>query len=119
MRMRWLAFLLFAGGLAVGLRVGMTGTAHASDPTRPGKPWNEVFLPFGNGKGNTMCVDVPGGTTAPGAQLQLYGLPGLRQRRGDPGARIGPTTGAGAACSAAAAPALPRTGLLEGQAERS
>ena len=72
MRMRWLAALLFAGGLAAGLGVGMTGTAHASDPSRPGKAWNEIFLPFGNGKGNTMCVDVPGGTTAPGTQLQLY-----------------------------------------------
>ena len=77
MRMRWLAALLFAGGLAVGLGVGMTGTAHGSDPTRPGKPWNEIFLPFGNGKGNTMCVDVPGGTTAPGAQLRFTACQGF------------------------------------------
>jgi hypothetical protein len=72
MRMRCLAALLFAGGLAAGLGAGLTGTAHAADPTRPGRPWNEIFLPFGNGKGNPLCVDVPGGTTAPGAQLQLY-----------------------------------------------
>ena len=72
MRMRWLAALLFAGGLAAGLGVSLTGTAHASDPSRPGKTWNEIFLPFGHGKGNTMCVDVAGGTTAPGTQLQLY-----------------------------------------------
>jgi len=71
-RMRWLAALLFAGGLAAGLGAGLTGTAHASDPTRPGRPWNEISLLFGHGKGNTMCVDVPGGTTTPGAQLQLY-----------------------------------------------
>ena len=70
--MRWMAALLFAGGLAAGFGAGMAGTAHASDPSRPGKTWSEIFLPFGNGKGNTMCVDVPGGTTAPGAQLQLY-----------------------------------------------
>jgi hypothetical protein len=72
MRMRWLAALIFAVGLAAGFGAGMTGTAHASDPTRPGNPWNEIFLPFGHGQGNTMCVDVPGGTTAPGARLQLY-----------------------------------------------
>ena len=72
MRMRWLAALLFAGGLAAGLGAGLTGTAHASDPTRPARPWNEIFLPFGNGMGTTMCVDVPGGTSAPGARLQLY-----------------------------------------------
>ena len=71
MRMRWLAALLFAGGLAAGVGVGMTGIAHASDPSRPGQGWNEIFLPFGHGKGNTMCVDVAGGTTAPGTQLQL------------------------------------------------
>jgi hypothetical protein len=70
--MRWLAALLFAGGLAAGLGAGLTGTAHASDPTRPARPWNEIFLPFGNGTGTSMCVDVPGGTSAPGARLQLY-----------------------------------------------
>ena len=72
MRMRWLAALFFAGGLAAGLDRGLTGTAHASGPTRPGKPWNEIFLPFGHGKGNTLCAGGPGGTTAPGAQLRLY-----------------------------------------------
>jgi hypothetical protein len=70
--MRWLAALLFAGGLAVGLAAGLTGTAHAADPTRPARPWNEIFLPFGTGTDTSMCVDVPGGTSAPGAQLQLY-----------------------------------------------
>jgi hypothetical protein len=72
MRMRWLAALLFTGGLAAGLGAGLTGTAHAADPTRPVRPWNEIFLPFGNGTDSSMCVDVPGGTGAPGAQLQLY-----------------------------------------------
>jgi hypothetical protein len=70
--MRWLAALLFAGGLAAGLGAGMIGTARAADPARPARPWNEIFLPFGNGKGNTMCVDAPGGAAAPGKQLQLY-----------------------------------------------
>ena len=54
MRTRRMAGLLFAGGLAVGLAVGMTATAHASDPTRPSEAWNEIFLPFGNGKGSTV-----------------------------------------------------------------
>ena len=72
MRMRWLAALLFAGGLAAGLGAGLTRTAHASDPTRPARPWNEIFLPFGSATGTAMCVDVPGGTGAPGARLQLY-----------------------------------------------
>ena len=70
--MRRMAGLLFAGGLAAGLGADLTGTAHAADPTRPVRPWNEIFLPFGNGTDTSMCVDVPGGTSAPGAQLQLY-----------------------------------------------
>ena len=37
MRMRRMAGLLFAGGLAVGLAGGMTATAHASGPMRPGE----------------------------------------------------------------------------------
>ena len=80
MRTRRMAVLLAAGGLAAGLGAGMTGMAHASDPTRlgpamtgiarasaptrPGEAWNEIFLPFGNGKGSSMCVGVPGGSTA-------------------------------------------------------
>ena len=80
MRMRWLAALLFAGGLAAGLGAGLTRTAHASGPARPARPWNEIFLPFGNGTGTAMCVDVPGGTSAPGARLQL--VPQGRESRG-------------------------------------
>ena len=45
MRMRRMAGLLFAGGLAAGLGAGMTATAHASDPAPPAKTWNEIFLP--------------------------------------------------------------------------
>jgi hypothetical protein len=74
MSMRRMAGLLFAGGLAAGLGAGMTAIAHASDPVRPAKAWNEIFLPFDNGKGNTMCVDVAGGDGAaagarPGAPI--------------------------------------------------
>ena len=66
-----MAALLAAGGLAAGLGAGLTGIAHASDPTRPGKAWNEISLPFDNGKGIAMCVGAPDGSTAAGAWLQL------------------------------------------------
>jgi hypothetical protein len=58
MRMRWLAALIFAVGLAAGFGAGMTGTAHASDPARPGNPWNEILLPFGHGQGNTEIMEL-------------------------------------------------------------
>jgi len=67
-----MAALLATGGLAAGLGAGLTGIAHASDPTRPGQAWNEIALPFDSGKGSTrMCVGVPDGSTAAGARLQL------------------------------------------------
>ena len=50
----------------------MAGAAQASTPGVPDPSWNEIFVPFDNGLGNTMCVDVPGGSTSPGALLQLY-----------------------------------------------
>ncbi len=68
MRKRTMAALLGAGVLALGLSIGLAATAHASDPTVPSETWNEIFVPFDNGQGNTLCADVPGGTTAPGAQ---------------------------------------------------
>ena len=72
MRTRRMAALLATGGLAAGLGAGLTGIAHASDPTRPGQAWNEIALPFDSGKGSTrMCVGVPDGSTAAGARLQL------------------------------------------------
>jgi hypothetical protein len=42
MRTRWLVALIFAVGLAAGVDAGMTGTAHASDPARPGKPFGNA-----------------------------------------------------------------------------
>ena len=72
MRTRRMAALLATRGLAAGLGAGLTGIAHASDPTRPGQAWNEIALPFDSGKGSTrMCVGVPDGSTAAGARLQL------------------------------------------------
>jgi hypothetical protein len=80
-----MAALLAAGGLAAGLGADLTGIAHASGTTRPGQAWNEIFLPFDNGKGSSMCVDVPGGSVAAGARLQLsrchgYAADGASQR---------------------------------------
>ena len=68
-RKRTMAALLSTGNAyALGLSIGLAATAHASDPTVPSETWNEIFVPFDNGQGNTLCADVPGGTTAPGAQ---------------------------------------------------
>ena len=65
-----MAGLLFAGGLTAGLGAGMTAIAHASDPARPAQAWNEISLPFDNGQGNPMCVDVAdGGPPVTGAPL--------------------------------------------------
>ena len=58
--MRRTAGLLFAAGLAAGFGADMTAIAHASDPVRPAQAWNEIFLPFDSGKGNTLCVDAAG-----------------------------------------------------------
>jgi hypothetical protein len=58
--------------LAAGLSAGLSGTAHASDPTVPSATWNEIYIPFDNAAGNRLCADVPGGSTSVGAQLQLY-----------------------------------------------
>ena len=76
--MRRMAGLLFAGGLAAGLGA-VTAIAHASD-RRPAQAWHEIFLPFDNGQGNTMCVDVAdGGGTAAGTGC---GFPGpVREER--------------------------------------
>ena len=83
MRMRRMAGLLFAGGLTAGLGAGMTAIAHASDPVRPAQAWNEIFLPFDNGQGNTLCVDVADGGTAAGARLWLSRCHGYA-RNGEP-----------------------------------
>jgi hypothetical protein len=64
--------LLSGGVLAAALSVGLVGTAHASDPTVPSATWNEIYIPFDNAAGNHLCVDVPGGSTSAGVQLQLY-----------------------------------------------
>ncbi len=73
MRIRKIAITLFTAALAAGLSIGVAGAAHAaSDPTVPDPVWNEIFVPFLNGQGNTLCVDVPSGSMSSGTRLQVY-----------------------------------------------
>jgi hypothetical protein len=72
MRKRRIAALLGAVALAACFSASLAGTAHAADPVVPSSTWNEIFAPFDNGRGNTMCVDAPGGTSQVGASLQFY-----------------------------------------------
>ena len=71
MRIRTMASLLSAAALTASLSIALAATAHA-DPLVPAGTWNEIFLPFDNGHGNTMCVDDPGGSGAVGTQLQFF-----------------------------------------------
>src|SRR5450432_3207376 len=75
--------LLSAGVLAVGLNTVMAGSAQAS--VTPATTWNEIWTPYQTAQSNTLCVDVPGGSTARGLHLQLfhchgYGSDGAPQR---------------------------------------
>lgn len=76
MRLRKLAALCFGGLLTAVLSIGLSATAHASDPTVPSATWNEIFIPFDNAAGNQLYVDVPDGSTAPGLALQFYSCHG-------------------------------------------
>ena len=66
-----LAAALAAAGLVAGLSLAGTGTARATDFPTPGV-WSEIFNPYLNAKGNTLCFDDPSGSTANGQQVQLY-----------------------------------------------
>jgi hypothetical protein len=70
MLIRRMAFLLSAVALAVGLSTAAAGTAQAA--VTPDSTWNEIFAPYLTAQSNTLCVDVPGGSTSPGAALQLF-----------------------------------------------
>jgi hypothetical protein len=50
----------------------MAGAAQAASSVDPGSGWNEIYLPFDNGKANTMCVDDPGGSRSAGTLLQFF-----------------------------------------------
>jgi hypothetical protein len=84
MLIRRMVILLSAGALAVGLSTAVGGAAQAS-VTPPTTGWGEIWVPDVSAQSNTLCVDVPGGSTSRGAQLQLfhchgYGSDGAPQR---------------------------------------
>ena len=83
MRIRKIVIMLFAGTLAAGLSTGMAGAAHAaSDPTIPDPVWNEISVPFLNGQGNPLCVDVTNGSMSSGTRLQLFHCHGYDSQGG-------------------------------------
>jgi hypothetical protein len=62
--------------LTVGLSLGLSGTALASDPTVPSTAWNEIYIPFDNVAGNRLCVDVTNGSPWVDTVLQFYSCHG-------------------------------------------
>jgi hypothetical protein len=66
-----LAAVLGAAGLAAGLSAAGTGTARATD-FPPADGWAEIFNPYLNAQGNTLCFDDTNGSTSDGARAQLY-----------------------------------------------
>jgi hypothetical protein len=74
-----------AAAVAAGLSVGLSGMAHASDPTVPSTSWNEIYIPFDNAAGNRLCVDIPIDSSSAGVALQFsncrgYSSGGVDQR---------------------------------------
>ena len=61
---------LAAAALAAGLSISAAGAAHA-DPIVPAT-WAEIYNPYLNAAGNTLCVDDPSGSTAQFQKLQLW-----------------------------------------------
>lgn len=70
-RLTRLTGLLAAGALAAGLSMTSAGTAQASVTPDP-ISWNEISDPYLNAQSNTMCLDVPGGSTVEFTNLQLF-----------------------------------------------
>jgi|tagenome__1003787_1003787.scaffolds.fasta_scaffold20949309_2 hypothetical protein len=68
---RLLAGALAAMGLAAGLTMGGTGTARA-DVVPPSGTWSEIFSPYLQAQGNTLCFDDPSGSTARDQPMQLW-----------------------------------------------
>ena len=63
--------LLAAGGLAVGLSIGLAGGAQAGIVV-PDTTWNEIWSPGLTAQSNTMCLDVPSGSRTLSLRLQLF-----------------------------------------------
>jgi hypothetical protein len=66
-----MASLLSGAALLVGLIVATPGAAHAT-VTPPSDGWAELFLPEEPQVGYSLCLDVPGGSSAPGTRLQAF-----------------------------------------------
>jgi hypothetical protein len=66
-----LAGALAAIALAAGLTLAGTGTARA-DVTPPASGWAEIFSPYLNAQGFSLCFDDPNGSTSSGTGQQLY-----------------------------------------------
>jgi hypothetical protein len=65
--------LLAAGTLALGMGAGLAGTGQAAIVV-PGPPptWAEIWNPSLTGQSNTMCLDVPSGSSTSQLRLQLF-----------------------------------------------
>ena len=80
-RSRKLAGVLAAIGLAAGLTMAGTGTARADViPPSPGD-WAEIFDPYINTHGFSLCVDNPGGSSDI-QKIQLYHCHGYASNGG-------------------------------------
>jgi hypothetical protein len=66
-----LAGALAATGLALGLTLGATGTARA-DVTPPANTWSEIYNPYLNAQGFSLCADDANASSAVGNPVQLY-----------------------------------------------
>src|SRR5581483_3097295 len=68
---RRLAGVLATVALAAGMTLAGTGTARA-DIIPPVAQWAEIYSPYLNGQGFSVCFDDPSGSTASGTVLQLF-----------------------------------------------
>ena len=66
-----LAGALAAIALTAGLTLAGAGTARADIVPPPGG-WAEIFSPYLNARGNTLCFDDPSGSTSSGTRLHLW-----------------------------------------------
>jgi Ricin-type beta-trefoil lectin domain len=66
-----LAGALATIALAAGMTLAGTGTARA-DVIPPASGWAEIFSPYLNAQGFSLCFDDPNGSTSRGTGLQLY-----------------------------------------------
>ncbi len=70
MRIRRMAAVFLAGVFATGISLGLPQAAHAT--VVPDPNWNEIFSPGLQARSNTLCLDVPGGSSQEALRLQLW-----------------------------------------------